>query len=130
MATKKRIILREPRHRDYAQTFVGELRIVPDAPLEVVIRPYKKNRSIEQNNTYWDWVATIGNDLGYPKDDMHEVLMRKFLKPHSIEIDGEVIEVFSTKRLNTKEMSAYMEHIMRFAAEMDIPLRDPEARAA
>jgi len=126
----KRFILRNEDVLANAQAFLSAVKIDDEQPMEVVVRKYKRNRSLEQNNTYWDWVDTIGKELGYPKDDMHEVLMRQFLKPHILEIDGKQIEVYSTKRLNVREMSEYMERVDQLAAEYGITLRRPEDRWA
>lgn len=123
-----RIILREEKNRQHLINRLNEIRLDPEQPLEVNIKPYKKNRSLEQNNLYWPWVTIIGNELGYTKEDMHEVLMRKFLTPHIVEIDGVQIETYSTKRLKVKEMSEYLQHIDVFAAELGVVLPHPDQR--
>jgi len=128
--TVKRFIIREEQNLAATQSFLAAINYSPESPYEVSIGPYKKRRSLEMNNLYWDWVTTIGDDLGYTKEEMHEVLMRKFLAPRVMEIDGEQVEVYSTRVLKVREMSEYMEHIARFAAEMGIALRHPEDRAA
>jgi len=124
------IIIREPRHRDEAIRRLNAINYGPDNPVEVVIRSYKKNRSLEQNNLYWDWLSLIGKTLGYTKDEMHETLMRRFLKPVVTEGPDGPMETYSTKRLKVEEMSEYLNHIDRQAAELGIRLPHPDDRRA
>jgi len=117
-----RIILREPKNVEYAIKSIQAVKVDPDKPFEVVIREYKRNRSLEQNNLYWKWLEIIGNTLGYSKDDMHEAMMRLHLTPRIVEVNGETIEAYSTRTLKVREMSDYMTKIQAWAAEFGIAL--------
>lgn len=105
----------------------------PGKPMELILKPYKKGRSLSQNGLMWKWInkaaEVLGNDLGYDAEDMHEIFKAKFLPASGrklIEIDGEPYERLSTKRLNTKEMSEYMNAIDRFCASFGCVLPHPE----
>ena len=124
--TPKRFILRNADIVTTALNFIRMININPDELLEVVIKPYKRNRSLEQNDTYWMIITDIGNELGYTKNDMHEFFMREYLPPRSIEVNGKIIEAHSTRELKVKEMSEYLDHIIQFAAEHGIHHRHPE----
>lgn len=72
----------------------------------------KETRSDRQNRYYWGVVLkTIGDDLGYSTDEVHQLMQRQFLK---YEKDGNLF-VRSTTTLNTKEMEDYLERIRRFS---------------
>jgi len=119
-----RIIIREERQRQHAIDRIAALNI--STAWDITIKPYKKNRSLEQNALMWKWLTLIGNELGYTKDEMHETFMRKFLPPITVNtIDGPA-EVYSTKPLKVKEMAEYLNHIDQFAAEYGIALPLPD----
>ena len=86
------------------------------------------NRTIEQNNLMWSWLTIIGDDLGYTKNEVHEIMLDMFApimtyrdlnnKPKQRKI--------RSSEMSVKEMSEYMNHIDRFAAEQSIILLQPE----
>lgn len=120
----EKIIIREERQREHALGRIVALNI--EEPWEVVIKPYKRNRSLDQNALMWKWYTIIGDDLGYTRDEIHEELMRKHLTPVCMKTPSGVVEVYSTKKLNVKEMTAYLEGIERTAAELGIALPRPD----
>jgi len=119
-----RIIVREERHREHALNRIKALTLAE--PWDVTIKPYKRNRSLEQNALYWKWLTIISKDLGYTVDELHEEMMRKHLAPVCINTPSGVVEVYSTKKLKVKEMTEYLEGIERTAAELGIALPRPE----
>jgi hypothetical protein len=72
------------------------------------------HRSNEQNSLYWEFVTGLGNQIGYSKDEMHQLLGYKFLR---YEKDGHDF-IKSTTKLTTKEFSEYFEQCERFGAEL------------
>lgn len=124
--TAKRFILRNADVVATALNFIRAININPDELVEVVVKPYKRNRSLEQNDTYWMIITDIGNELGYTKNDMHEFFMREYLPPRSIEVNGKVIEAYSTRELKVGEMKDYLDRIIQWAAEHGIQHRHPE----
>lgn len=96
-------------------------QLSPDKKWVISINPVKKRRTNSQNALYWMWVDRIakscGDSVGYTKDEMATIFKQKFLAPDEVNYDGEVYAVYSTKGLSKKEMSEYMDHICRFAAE-------------
>ena len=119
-----KIFIREERHREHAIERIQALNI--ENVWEVSIKPYKRNRSIEQNNLYWKWLTIIANDTGYTTDEMHEEMMRQHLTPHCVNTPSGVVDVYSTKKLKVKEMTAYLEAIGMTAARMGIALPRPD----
>ena len=95
-------------------------------PWEVTVKKKVKQRTLNQNNLYWQWVTIIGNQLGYFKDDMHELLKDDHMLPKIVIFGGEERQVRSIKNLSTKEMSEYMDKVSLWAnAEMGIFLPMP-----
>ena len=97
-------------------------------PWRVSIKPYKSNRTLEQNRLYHMWVGIVADETGNKPEDVHEWAKDQLLPKRVVEINDKVLEVrSSTTELNTKEMSEYME---RFRAEvaiaMGIDLPSPE----
>ena len=118
-----KIFIREERHRTHALETIKALNI--DTVYEVTIKPYKRNRSLEQNSLMWKWYSIIANDLGYITEEIHEEFMRKLLTPTIVNTPSGMVEVYSTKKLKVKEMTAYLEGIERTATEMGIALPRP-----
>jgi|APSaa5957512622_1039677.scaffolds.fasta_scaffold107573_2 methylphosphotriester-DNA--protein-cysteine methyltransferase len=74
-------------------------------------------RSIQQNGYYWRIVEILSDELGYTKQEMHETLKNHF-------------DIESTKHLEQKEFSSYIERIIRWSAqEMGIAIPDPTITA-
>jgi hypothetical protein len=83
--------------------------------VEVFVRLFKTQRSLNQNRYYWGVVvAMIAEEAGYSLEEAHEALKFRFLAIHN----GSLLPtVRSTTTLNTAEMEEYLESIRRFAAE-------------
>lgn len=119
---------------------------------EVVIRPWKQDRSEAQNRLLWVFLTTIGNELGETKDAMHERYKERFLVPIFERDDAEyaamieavrqvhragmkaeakamkkqIISLTSTTRANVAQMAEYLNDIERDAESMAIRLQHPE----
>lgn len=92
----------------------------------VVIEPYVRKRTKNQNNLYWQWCSLIADETGNDKDDIHEYLLAKFC-PSKTVVGGEEVTRESTRLLNTVEMKAYMDKVLAWAArDMNITLPLPE----
>jgi hypothetical protein len=47
-----------------------------NTPIEIIVRPYKKKRSLSANNFYWSSVVEpLAEHLGFSKGQMHEELL-------------------------------------------------------
>lgn len=107
-------------------------------PLDVVhvveIKEYKKNRSLEQNSLHWDRLDVIRLHIAdstgqvYSQEELHDFFKSKFLPIKFIDVGGEIVEVRrSTKKLNTKEFSEFMDQIDRYCIErLNLFLPTPE----
>lgn len=104
------------------------LQIPTDGSITVEFKKTKKGRSVAQNALYWKWITTFGRELGYSKDEMHEVLTEKLLPTREItDLDGNELTVrTSTKSLKVEEFGNYLNDIDRLAAQQGILLPHPE----
>ena len=95
--------------------------------LEIVIRKPKTSRSTLQNSYYFGVVVELlANELGYDKDEIHEILKYKFLQSNAMGMPY----VKSTTKLSTGEFEEYLEKIRRWAAEfLHINIPDPNEAA-
>ena len=94
-----------------------------EKPKIVVIDERKESRRSCQNRLYWKWVSIIGDDIGYERKDMHDVLVYDILGMITKTIHGkEVKSLASTHDLKVGEFSDYMERVNRFAANLGINL--------
>lgn len=93
----------------------------------VDVKPYKKNRSLAQNNTMWLWLGLIGDFMGESAEDLHDLFKMQFLGYEEKTIAGEpVTRLRSTAKLSTIEFSQYMTKIEMVAKELFIVLPYPD----
>ena len=121
-----KIIIREERHREHALNRIAALKVDPEMPMEVTIKPYAKSRSLEQLALYWMWLTIMGADLGYTKEEMHEEMMRKHLPPILVDTPSGVVEVYTTKGKSIKVMAEYLTAIETTAGQLGIALPHPD----
>lgn len=98
--------------------FRGLLKFLSGKQVVVTVGALKKDRSSNQNRYYWSVVVkTLGDDLGYAQDEMHEALKLKFLRMEAEPEKRRVLAtVRSTARLTTDEFEDYLDRIRMWAA--------------
>ena len=70
-------------------------------------------RSGNQNNYYWNIINILSEELGYTKQEMHLTIKNHF-------------NIESTKSLERKEFSSFIEELIRFSAiELNVVVPDP-----
>jgi hypothetical protein len=83
---------------------------------QVIIEPYKKNRTNNQNRLYWSWINILSNHFGLSSDDMHDTLAARLLGYRTIEFQGKAMLIRkSTAKLTTAEFTAYMDTVAALA---------------
>ena len=127
---KEDLVKRSVRAQRIA-TYISNLD--PEKSWEVIVRPRKATRSVNQNDYLWaiyDYILRAGGETmgGWTKDDLHEF----FLITH---FGSETKELFGRKRLkplrrssklNKQEFSDFLETIFRFMAERGVYIPSPE----
>jgi hypothetical protein len=79
--------------------------ITDDTYVTVDIRINEDPRTNRQNKLWWAWMKIIGRELGYTKNEIHDILKYKFLLREEI-IEGETQQyVKSTSTLTKKEFN-------------------------
>lgn len=94
----------------------------------VSIKKHRAARSGAQLRYYFAVViAYLSEDLGYTKEETHQLMARMFLRYAKLAPDGtEEYFIRSTSSLTTKEMTDYIEQIRTFAiTELNIYIPDP-----
>ena len=126
---KRRWILRNARVRDFACSILGELKL-QDEPnnepvLELILRPYKENRSLEQNDMFHAWWGTIADKTGHSKAEIKDILVETvFGTEEYLNLQGKKrSRLRQTSSLNKSEMSELIERSVQIGIELgaDIP---------
>lgn len=105
--------------RNVSQKIANELREFEGKRVEIRIQKLKSKRSDQQNRYWWAIVTILSNELGYTKDELHEILKFKFLKRSKVdEKTGEIFEYLgSTATLNKTEFADMTSELIRWSAE-------------
>jgi hypothetical protein len=115
MIDTKRWILRTP---DVLENCVNGLKQLPDDEIwEVVAKPYKLNRSVEQNALMWQLLTLLADHTAHSKDEMYTITTEMFLAPTVVEFRGQIHRRYSTSKLKIGEMSEFIERLYQLSAE-------------
>ena len=83
-------------------------------PIEVTASTKTRSRSVLQNSLYWLWCTQIANHLGLIKDEVHELLKRRFAVPIFTRDDADYAEmVVAVKAIRKQGMEGYAEALAR-----------------
>ncbi len=99
-----------------------------DGYYRIKIDGWKESRSLDQNSLFWVWMEIMGEYHGMTKYEMHDEMIEMFAPIYTRKtISGKPKqERMGTSKMNMKQMSEFMNHIDRFAAEWDVQLPQPE----
>lgn len=106
------------KHLEYDEhEYRASCRVLPIGPVTITIEKAKRERTNRQNRFYFAAiVAPLAAELGYEKDEMHEVLAMRFLRIEDCPITG-VPRRKPTPKCDTKEFKDYCDSCIRLAAE-------------
>lgn len=105
----------------------GILKFVANGQYELTLKKASKPRTLDQNALMWMWFACIEKETGTSSQDIHDYYCKKFLKRIVIVGNREEVVVGGTSRLNTTDMSNFMNMIQADAAtELGITLPTAE----
>ena len=101
------------------EKMVSEFGCFNNQRVEITIQKLKSSRSIMQNRLWWLYVTILANELGYSKDEMHEICKFKLLKKEKIdEKTGELFQyIGSTATLGKGEFVDLVDSLIRWSAE-------------
>ena len=109
------------KNKKQIENYISEL---PTGKYMIQISEYTESRSINQNKYYWKLVEIIASNIGYEVDEMHDVFKYKFLKKTFQDSNGNLVNgVGSTRKLNSKEFTNYIDKIKKYVlTELEIIL--------
>ena len=89
-------IIRDDFQRGQLAAFVATLD-VSEQPYVATIRPWKKNRSVEQNRLAWKWYGEVAKQGGeYTPDEIHRIAKLTYGVPILRADDGDFAEMWGT----------------------------------
>ena len=80
------------------------------------ISEHKDYRTNSQNKLWWTYMQIMGEELGYTKNEMHDLAKLKFLQRERIEGGKKIIYLKSTTALTKKEFRDLIESVIIWAA--------------
>lgn len=116
-------ILYSDAYRDRAIEYLARLSLTLRVPWEVVVRPYRKARSTEQNKRYWALVRDIAHQVRpggkvFSEEAWHEEFKRRFIGQEEVSLPSgkSMLRGISTTTLDVAEFGEYMTAIEAWAA--------------
>lgn len=101
--------------------------LVSNGEYTLEIKKKVKKRTVDQNALMWMWFTCIEEDTGTLKQDVHDYYCKKFLRRIVVINGKEEVVVRSTSKLNTAEMTAFLNKVQADAAsEFGIRLPSPD----
>tara|TARA_R100000789_G_scaffold5733_1_gene9804 strand:+ start:2706 stop:3083 length:378 start_codon:yes stop_codon:yes gene_type:complete len=99
------------------ERFVEDLVKLEGKDITFTILENKDYRTNTQNKLWWKYMQILSSDLGYSKNEMHDICKLKFLKRERLE-DGIKVEYLkSTAQLTKKEFRELIESVIIWAAQ-------------
>ena len=99
------------------ERFVEDLVKLEGKDIIFTILENKDYRTNSQNKLWWRYMDILSTDLGYSKDEMHDICKLKFLKRERFE-DGIKEEYLkSTAQLTKKEFNKLVDEVIIWAAQ-------------
>lgn len=93
------------------------------------IERYTEPRTMSQNSLMWLWFTCIEMETGTDKMDIHDYYCNRFLRRTSYIKGKETIIAGSTSKLNTVQMTDFLNKVQAdAAAELGVTLPLPEDR--
>ena len=86
---------------------------------EVVVRPHKSKRSLEQNDLMWALYREVAPEIGYSPEELHEVAKDAYGGHREVTVGGVTVNVlnFSTSGAKVDEMRLYLDWLAPWLAE-------------
>lgn len=105
--------------KNVSAQFLNDLNHFKNKKVHITIDLLKSKRSEQQNKYWWAVVTILSKEIGYTKNELHEILKFKFLKRSKIvESTGEALEyIESTTKLNKSDFADMTSELIRWSAE-------------
>lgn len=107
----------------------GLFSMLRNGTYTITIKRATEKRTLAQNDLMWLWFTCIERETGTPKEDVYNYYCKKFLQKQIRMADRLVWVNETSSRLNTQQMSDFMNKIQADAAtEFGIQLPLPTDR--
>jgi|TARA_Y100000034_G_C6887859_1_gene407887 hypothetical protein len=116
----KKWVLRSKFQQDRCVEYISTLDLEDPQLLEVMVKPYKKNRSLEQNDMFHAWCGTIADKTGHSKGEVKDILLESvFGSEEYLNLQGEKrSRLRSSSDLSRSEMSELIERTTQLGIEL------------
>ena len=96
--------------------FLNSIAKIEDGiKIVIEVREAKDVRTNSQNRLWWKWMEIISSELGYEKQEIHDILKYKFLLREEM-MDGEIHQnLKSTTTLTKKEFNKLTQDVFFWA---------------
>lgn len=112
-------VIRSKENRSVALKAVSEITSEP--LMCVIIKPYEKTRSDEQNRKIHALFSEIAQQTGYSPAEIKQMCKRDILGSRVVEYKGQRYEVLQeTHRMSIKDMIDFIDHIYVWCSERGI----------
>jgi hypothetical protein len=121
----KRWILRSDNIRNLCVGWLQAIVLQDENLIEVTAKPYKKNRSLEQNDMFHAWCGSIADKTGHTKEEIKNILIETvFGTEEYINLQGDQrTRIRQTSSMTIGEMSELIERSTQIGIELgaDVP---------
>jgi len=121
----KRWILRSDNIRNLCVGWLQAIVLQDEHLIEVTVKPYKKNRSLEQNDMFHAWCGSIADKTGHTKEEIKNILIETvFGTEEYINLQGDQrTRIRQTSSMTIGEMSELIERSTQIGIELgaDVP---------
>ncbi|MBE3122229.1 MAG: hypothetical protein IMZ58_08505 [Thermoplasmata archaeon] len=111
------------------ESFIEKVRAFPLGKKQFVaeFKVYRKVRSLKANKLYWLWLRCIKDETGNDEETLHTYFKNNHLSwSLKTVFDKEVTMTPSTKNLDSKQFSEYLEKVKIEMLEQGIFLPNPD----
>ena len=121
----KRWILRSDNIRNLCVGWLQAIVLQDEHLIEVTVKPYKKNRSLEQNDMFHAWCGSIADKTGHSKEEIKNILIETvFGTEEYVNLQGnQRTRIRQTSSMTIVEMSELIERSTQIGIELgaDVP---------
>lgn len=98
------------------ERFIEDLLKFEGKNIVILISENKDYRTNSQNKLWWKYMEIMGGELGYIKNEMHDIAKLKFLERERIENGVKIKYLKSTTSLTKKEFKDLVDAVVIWAA--------------
>ena len=98
------------------ERFLDDLIELEGKDIVFTLSENKDYRTNSQNKLWWKYMQIMGNELGYNKNEMHDICKLKFLQRERVEDGRKIKYLKSTTSLTKKEFKTLVDEVIIWAA--------------